>query len=100
MAKIYAVRQGVVPGIYTTWADCEKQVKGYKGAEYKSFKDPKEAERYVFGEPEIIQEAINKTIKLNAEETSEFLYLLNAIRDADNLEDVRDYVDNINDLIE
>ena len=35
--KYYAVRQGRVPGVYTTWADCEKQVKGFGGAIYKSF---------------------------------------------------------------
>lgn len=30
MAKsFYAVRQGRVPGVYTTWSDCEKQAKGY-----------------------------------------------------------------------
>ena len=37
MAKYYGVKQGHNPGIYTTWADCEAQVKGYKGAQYKSF---------------------------------------------------------------
>ena len=36
--KFYAVRQGRVPGVYTTWSDCEKQVKGYGGAIYKSFR--------------------------------------------------------------
>ena len=44
--KFYAVRQGRVPGIYTTWADCEKQVKGFGGAIYKSF--PTEAEARAF----------------------------------------------------
>ena len=29
--KYYAVRQGRVPGVYTTWADCEKQVKALVG---------------------------------------------------------------------
>ena len=44
--KFYAVRQGRVPGVYTTWADCEKQVKGFGGAIYKSF--PTEAEARAF----------------------------------------------------
>ena len=44
--KYYAVRQGRVPGVYTTWADCEKQVKGFGGAIYKSF--PTEAEARAF----------------------------------------------------
>ncbi|MDU2181438.1 MAG: viroplasmin family protein [Veillonella sp.] len=46
--KYYAVRQGRVPGVYTTWADCEKQVKGFGGAIYKSF--PTEAEARAFVE--------------------------------------------------
>lgn len=44
--KYYAVRQGRVPGVYTTWADCEKQVKCFGGAIYKSF--PTEAEARAF----------------------------------------------------
>ena len=44
--KYYAVRQGRVPDVYTTWADCEKQVKGFGGAIYKSF--PTEAEARAF----------------------------------------------------
>ena len=35
--KYYVVWKGQVPGIYTSWADCEAQVKGYPGAVYKSF---------------------------------------------------------------
>lgn len=46
--KYYAVRQGRVPGVYATWADCEKQVKGFGGAIYKSF--PTEAEARAFVE--------------------------------------------------
>lgn len=99
MAKFYGVKQGIIPGVYTSWPECQEQVKGYKGAEYKSFKTEAEAHLYVYGKYEIIQEAVNKTIKLDAEETSEFKYLLNAIKDADSLEDVRDYVSNIEDLV-
>ena len=46
--KFYAVRNGRVPGVYMTWADCEKQVKGFGGAIYKSF--PTEAEALAFVE--------------------------------------------------
>ena len=45
--KFYAVRQGRVPGVYTTWSDCEKQVKGYGGAIYKSFSTEVEARAFV-----------------------------------------------------
>ena len=46
--KYYAVCQGREPGVYITWADCEKQVKGFGGAIYKSF--PTEAEARAFVE--------------------------------------------------
>lgn len=49
MAKYYGVKQGHKPGIYTTWAECEAQVKGYKGAQYKSFGSEEDAKIYVFG---------------------------------------------------
>ena len=35
--KFYVVWKGRKPGIYTSWAECEAQVKGFAGAEYKSF---------------------------------------------------------------
>ena len=35
--KYYVVWKGRKPGVYTTWAACEAQVKGFAGAEYKSF---------------------------------------------------------------
>lgn len=54
--KYYAVRSGNKPGIYETWADCELQVKGFSGAQYKSFSSLAEAEKYMIGEN---QENIN-----------------------------------------
>lgn len=47
--KYYAVQAGRVPGIYTTWNDCQKQVVGYKGAKFKSFPTPEAAEAYLSG---------------------------------------------------
>jgi len=35
--KVYAVFQGFKPGIYASWDDASAQVKGFKGAVYKSF---------------------------------------------------------------
>ena len=42
--KYYVVWKGVSPGIYTSWTDCQLQIKGYDGALYKSFKTMEEAE--------------------------------------------------------
>ena len=44
--KYYAVRKGTVTGIFRTWEECKKNVHGYSGAEYKSFKTLEEAEAY------------------------------------------------------
>ena len=43
--KIYVVWAGREPGIYSSWSDCEKQVKGFAGARYKSFPTMQEAEK-------------------------------------------------------
>ena len=45
--KYYAVRVGHNPGIYVTWSDCEVQVKGFPGAQYKSFPTEAEAKTYM-----------------------------------------------------
>ena len=45
--KFYAVAVGSNPGIYTAWAEAESQVKGYKGARYKSFGTRSEAEAWI-----------------------------------------------------
>lgn len=43
--KFYVVWQGVKPGIYTSWAECEAQVKGIAGAQYKGFESREAAEQ-------------------------------------------------------
>lgn len=47
MAKpqFYTVWKGVCPGVYSSWQDCQQQIKGFKGAMYKSFSTKEEAER-------------------------------------------------------
>ncbi|HJR81498.1 MAG TPA: ribonuclease H family protein [Anaerolineales bacterium] len=42
--KYYVVWKGRKTGIFTSWAEAEKQVKGFQGAEYKAFGTQKEAE--------------------------------------------------------
>ena len=41
--KFYVVWHGVEPGVYSSWSECEQQVKGFEGAVYKSFKTEEEA---------------------------------------------------------
>lgn len=47
MSKFYAVRKGRTPGIYRTWPEAQREVTGFKGAEFKSFKTSEEAEAYM-----------------------------------------------------
>ena len=45
--KYYAVKEGKQPGIYETWAECQKQVYKYPGAVFKAFLSRSEAENYL-----------------------------------------------------
>ncbi len=49
--KFYVVWDGVNPGIYTSWTDCQLQIKGYEQAKYKSFDTREEAERAFASSP-------------------------------------------------
>ena len=48
--KIYAVRNGRQTGLFTTWAECQKQVTGYAGARFKGFTSAEEAIRWLSGD--------------------------------------------------
>lgn len=45
--KYYAVRKGRAVGIFETWEECRACVEGYPDAEYKSFRERREAEEYL-----------------------------------------------------
>lgn len=49
--KYYVVWDGVTPGIYSSWTDCQLQIKGYEGAKYKSFDSQEEAARALASSP-------------------------------------------------
>lgn len=51
----YAVRKGKVPGIYNKWSECEEQVKGYSGAEYKKFSNYEEALGFMENKQEVLE---------------------------------------------
>ena len=46
-SQIYAVKRGLVPGIYHTWADCQKQTHQVSGAIFKSFTTQQAADQYL-----------------------------------------------------
>lgn len=43
--KYYTVWAGHMPGVYDSWEACQRQIKNYPAAKYKSFKTRKEAEK-------------------------------------------------------
>ena len=59
MPKFYAVKKGYHTGIFDTWEECQKEVSGYSGAEFKSFPTKSAAEEYL---------GINQQISLFEEE--------------------------------
>jgi len=60
--KYYAVKKGRNPGVYTSWDSCLKEVKGYSGAIYKSFKTLDEANKFMEGQKEEINIGKNAVI--------------------------------------
>lgn len=57
--KFYVVWEGHRPGIYTSWTDAQLQIKGFKGAKFKSFKSKRDAE-FAFKNPHLIDATANK----------------------------------------
>ncbi|MBQ8008973.1 MAG: ribonuclease H family protein [Bacteroidaceae bacterium] len=49
--KYYVVWHGAEPGIYRSWEECERQVKGFANAKYKSFGTEAEANE-AFADPD------------------------------------------------
>ena len=47
--KFYAVKCGRKTGLYTVWAECAAQVKGFQGAVYKGFMTEDEARAWIGG---------------------------------------------------
>ena len=43
--KYYVVWKGHKPGIYKSWTDCQKQIKGFKGPQYICFESRDQAEK-------------------------------------------------------
>lgn len=52
--KFYVVWKGKNPGVYETWAECQAQVSGFAGAEFKSFPSLSVAEQAFRGESQVI----------------------------------------------
>ena len=65
--RFYVVWNGLAPGVYKSWDECQEQIKGVKQALYKSFDTLEEAERAFCSSP---HEYIGKGNKDKASSTS------------------------------
>lgn len=70
--KYYAVKNGRIPGIYTSWDECRKQVTGFSGAVYKGFSSRVDALLFLGAEGEkkdaenIVSDGENVSVKTKA----------------------------------
>lgn len=71
--KFYVVWEGVTPGIYTSWTECQLQIKGYDGAKYKSFDTREEAEHAIATSPYVYIGKNTKKKSENEKKNSEIL---------------------------
>lgn len=67
----YAVKVGRETGIFYTWAECEKQVKGYSGSRFKKFKTKQEACQYLGIEE---KNDVKTEKKVNSDSNELFVY--------------------------
>lgn len=61
--KYYVVWQGNQPGIYDSWAECEKQIKGVAGAKFKSYESRTLAEQAFRIGPDLAASVVEKQTK-------------------------------------
>lgn len=72
--KFYVVWVGAKPGIYTSWSDCEAQIKGFPGARYKSFSTKEEAQAAFSAPPPTIVATSKKTTATTTKPTTTTTY--------------------------
>jgi len=82
MSKIYIVLQGKETGVFDNWADCEKNVKGFSGAKYKSFKNEAAIEEnkeysdfYFSGSSTVTKNNVSVTVKKISNDLSDDKYI-------------------------
>ncbi|MEG0153557.1 MAG: RNase H1/viroplasmin domain-containing protein [Cellulosilyticaceae bacterium] len=98
MAKFYGVKAGREIGVYKTWDECVEQVKGFSGADYKSFKSEQEANDFVYGVT-----VVKKERKLDSETKDELEWLIDTIKASlakENIQEANMYLDNLKDALD
>ena len=75
--KYYVVWVGKVPGIYTSWGECQQQVNQFTGAKFKAFESRSEAEQaYAAGYKITGAQSGGKSGSSGSKTTSEAVHLL------------------------
>lgn len=69
MNKIYAVKKGRVPGVYSSWKECEMQTKHFSGAIFKSFSADTYEEAYT-----LATEYIGTSLEIKKEEEPDYIH--------------------------
>lgn len=69
----YGVQAGRSPGVYKSWDECQAQVKGYKGAKYRKFKNHQEAIDFAEARTPVSCEGKNDIIKLKDVKANEMV---------------------------
>ena len=78
--KYYAVRTGRKTGVFMTWAECQKQVTGFSGAEFKSFPTMEEAQAFAGVNAEGIPDTLPRAEK---PASGEFSYGMVILKDGE-----------------
>ncbi len=79
-SKYYVVWVGAKPGIYSTWPECQAQIKGFPAAKYKSFTSMEEAQlAYQKGPSAYISRTTKSTTKASSTGNSSVNIITNSI---------------------
>jgi ribonuclease HI len=78
-SKFYVVWRGHQPGVYESWAECQRQVAGFAGAEYKSFARRDEAELAFGGSYSQYRGQSTTTFRKTAAELRELGVILDSV---------------------
>ena len=95
----YVVRCGRLVGIFSTWKECEEQVKGYPGAQYKKVTGKSQALEYLRkGNIKIIEEkekgkVVKATKKGNKNKVNKIGYDVESIKSKANLKSSKSYIE-------
>lgn len=64
MSFFYAVKKGHNPNIYTSWEECEQQINGFCGSEFKKFKMLEEANSFMLPSTNVVVESQQQQLSL------------------------------------